>query len=212
MSLDDSSIGDATLLALFRSVTGTEIREDAAAKFTNRYLEKLVSLIQRNIAGRFQARFDAEDVAQSVLKSWFQGVRKRTIHPTCSTEIWPLISVMALNKVRNRVRFNEAGIRDVRRSEGNEELLEGVPDPTPEEAVAFEDMLQGISSALSDEVRSVLQLILEGYSVVEIAENLNVSTKTVSRRKSAIRREILKQLPDELRGVAERLAEGEEDD
>ncbi len=119
---------------------------------------------------------------------------------------------MALNKVRNRVRFNEAGIRDVRRSEGNEELLEGVPDPTPEEAVAFEDMLQGISSALSDEVRSVLQLILEGYSVVEIAENLNVSTKTVSRRKSAIRREILKQLPDELRGVAERLAEGEEDD
>lgn len=210
MKLDDSSIGDATLLALFRSVNGSDIREDAAAEFANRYMEKLVSLIQMNIAERFQARFDAEDVAQSVLNSWFAGVKKRTIHPTSSTEIWPLISVMALNKVRNRVRFNQAGIRDVRRSEGNDVLFETIPDPTPTEALEFQDMLESVSKALSEDSRSVLRLILEGHSVAEIADKLQMSTKTVGRRKKDIRSQILNHLPEELRDVAERLAIDEE--
>ena len=210
MKLDDSSIGDATLLALFRSVNGSDIREDAAAEFANRYMEKLVSLIQKNIAERFQARFDAEDVAQSVLNSWFAGVKKRTIHPTSSTEIWPLISVMALNKVRNRVRFNQAGIRDVRRSEGNDVLSQSIPDPTPAEALEFQDMLESVSAALPEDSRSVLRLILEGHSVAEIADKLQMSTKTVGRRKKDIRNQILNHLPEELRDVAERLAIDEE--
>lgn len=206
MKPDDSSIGDETLQAFFRSCAGSAIPEDAAAKFANCYMEKLLALIQRNIADRFQARFDADDVVQSVLNSWFQGVRRRSIHPTSSTEIWPLISVMALNKVRNRIRFNQAHIRDVRRSGGDNEILESVPSPTPDEAFAFEDMLQAISAALQDDSREVLRLILEGCSVAEIADQLKISTRTVARRKKDIRKQILKHLPEELRGVAEQLA------
>ena len=210
MNIEDSSIGDATLLALFRSCTGSEFRQDAAAKFAARYMEKLVSLIQRNIAARFQPRFDAEDVAQSVLQSWFAGVRRRSIHPTSGTEIWPLISVMALNKVRNRIRFHQAERRSVQRSEDGEVSAAEMPDPTTHDATEFEDMLHSIGSSLDEDGRAVLHLILEGYSVAEIAEKLQISTKTVTRRKKEIRRQILSHLPDELRLVAEQLASADE--
>ena len=113
---------------------------------------------------------------------------------------------MALNKVRNRIRFNQAHIRDVRRSGGDNEILESVPSPTPDEAFAFEDMLQAISAALQDDSREVLRLILEGCSVAEIADQLKISTRTVARRKKDIRKQILNHLPEELRGVAEQLA------
>jgi len=205
------SAGDLTLVALFRSCTGEEVKQDAAGKFADRYMEKLVSLIQRNISGRFQSRFDAEDVAQSVMRSWFEGVRKRKIHPTSSSEIWPLISVMALNKVRNRIRFNQAGRRDVRQSEAGDEIFDQIPEPTPDDVVAFEDMLQVISDSLDEQSREVLQLILEGYSVTEISERLEVSTKTIQRRKKTIREQILKHLPDDLRAIAESFADDRED-
>lgn len=203
MTLNNSSLGDATLLALVRSCAGSEVSEDAAAQFAHRYMEKLLSLIQRNIAARFQPRFDAEDVAQSVLNSWFEGVRRRSIHPTSSTEIWPLISVLALNKVRNRIRFHQAKIRDIRQTEESDGYPDTVPDPTPDEAVIFEDLLQAVSVALSDDGRNVLRLILEGYSVTEIAEKLCISTKTVARRKAEIRKHVLSHLPEELLAVAE---------
>lgn len=205
--MNDSTIGDATLVAMFRSCSGAEIRQEAAAKFADRYMEKLVSLIQRNLAGRFQARFDADDVAQSVMNSWFEGVRKRSIHPTSSSDIWPLISVMALNKVRNRIRFHEAAIRDVRRTEGGDEIFNGIPEPTPDEAVAFEDLLNTVSNALDEQSREVLRMILEGHSVTEIAEQLQVSTKTISRRKMAIREQILKHLPEDMQLVVQQLIE-----
>lgn len=205
------SAGDLTLVALFRSCTGEEVKQDAAGKFADRYMEKLVSLIQRNISGRFQSRFDAEDVAQSVMRSWFEGVRKRKIHPTSSSEIWPLISVMALNKVRNRIRFNQAGRRDVRQSEAGDEIFDQIPEPTPDDVVAFEDMLQVISDSLDEQSREVLQLILEGYSVTEISERLEVSTKTIQRRKKTIREQILKHLPDDLRAIAESFVDDRED-
>lgn len=173
-------------------------------------MEKLVSLIQKNIAARFQPRFDAEDVAQSVLNSWFEGVRRRSIHPTSGTEIWPLISVMALNKVRNRIRFHQAERRSVQRSEDGEVYAEEMPDPTSHDAVEFADMLNAISSSLNEDSREVLRLILEGHSVAEISDKLQMSTKTVSRRKKDIRKQILSHLPDDLRVVAEQLASEDE--
>ena len=212
MSDSASSVGDATLVALFRSCSGEEIKQDAARQFAERYMEKLVSLIERNISGRFQARFDAEDVAQSVMRSWFEGVKKRKIHPTSSSEIWPLISVMALNKVRNRIRFNQAGIRDVRKSDGGEEVFDGIPEPGPEDAIDFEDTLQTICTALDEQSREVLRLILEGYSVAEISDRLKVSTKTIKRRKDVIRDQILMHLPKELRSIAQSFSDESDED
>ena len=212
MSDSASSVGDATLVALFRSCSGEEIKQDAARQFAERYMEKLVSLIERNISGRFQARFDAEDVAQSVMRSWFEGVKKRKIHPTSSSEIWPLISVMALNKVRNQIRYNLAKIRDVQKSVDGEQIFDAVPVPNHEDGVVFEDLLASISNALDEQTREVLRLILEGYSVAEISDRLKVSTKTIQRRKGSIRGQILLNLPEELRSIAQSFSDESEED
>jgi RNA polymerase sigma factor (sigma-70 family) len=166
-------------------------------------MDKLLSLVQRKVSGRLGSRFDAEDVVQSVMNSWFDGIRERRIHPTSGSEIWPLIAAIALNKVRSRIRSALTHKNDVFRNEAAGDLVNTLPEPTPEDAVEFADLLEAISRNVDEKSIQVLRLILEGYSVTEISDLIKVSTKTVQRRKQNLRREILKHLPEDLRSVVE---------
>lgn len=203
MSHGLSSAGDATLMELFRCSADHQIQQDAAQQFVGRYMDKLLSLVQRKVSGRLGSRFDAEDVVQSVMNSWFDGIRKRRIHPTSGSEIWPLIAAIALNKVRSRIRSALTHKNDVFRNEAAGDLVNTLPEPTPEDAVEFADLLEAISRNVDEKSIQVLRLILEGYSVTDISDLIKVSTKTVQRRKQNLRREILKHLPEDLRSVVE---------
>jgi DNA-directed RNA polymerase specialized sigma24 family protein len=132
---DGAQHGDLTLLSLFRSGLGRSVREDAAAVFVQRYMEKLTSLVERNLSDRFRGRVDAGDVVQDVLASWFRGVGQRRIRPNTPNEIWPLIVTITLFKVRKRIRKETAEIRDVRRTvvTDTDWDLEDIRDPGPEE-------------------------------------------------------------------------------
>jgi RNA polymerase sigma factor (sigma-70 family) len=199
---DESSVGDFTLMRLYRSCGLEDIGEEAAAKFTQRYLEKLVSLIDANMSAKLQAQFDAEDVAQSVLNSWFQGIRRRRISPQSSTEIWSLISVIALNKIRNRVRAFAAKKREGSRVRESGEIIENFPEPEPGDIIEMEDFIAALKQRLTPRSQRVLQLSLEGLSVKEIAEDLGVVTRTIQRCREELRKESLALLPEDLRETA----------
>lgn len=199
MTHEDPLPGDMTLTAMFRSGGLPDIQEEAAKQFADRYLEQLLSLIERNTSQRMQVCFSPEDVAQSVLASWFIGVRERRITPAEGDQIWPLISVIALNKVRERIRFHQAGKRDVRKVAGNSDLLEQIAQPTERDALEFQDFLELISSRLSPQNLQILQLTMQGWSMNRIAEYLGVVTRTIRRRKQEIREALLPYLPDSLR-------------
>lgn len=198
LSWNESSVGDLTLIRLLGDDQTGNPNERAAAEFVSRYLEKLLSLIERNTAARYQSRFDPEDVAQSVLMSWIGAVHQGEVHPSCQDEIWKLLSVIALCKVRNRVRFHDAEKRRVARTDSQSALPFVAVEPQEQDAVEFSETLESLAKNLPERASRVLQLILEGHGVAEIAEKLDVSTKTVQREKNRIGKQLMELIPGDL--------------
>ena len=184
---DPRNFGDLTLLRILReNAPGESLSEDAAEEFVVRYMQQLLSLVNRNLAARFRTRVDPEDIGQSVFRSWFSGVKSGRIDPSSKDEVWRLLSVIALNKTRNKVRHHEAQKHDVRRTEAGEGILPGIPRPTDADATVFVDWVDSIGRSLDTNPRQTLELILQGLSVQEIADELGVTTKSVTRYKKRI--------------------------
>jgi RNA polymerase sigma factor (sigma-70 family) len=196
------SVGDVTLMALLNSAGMREISEDAAAQFYARYMEKLMSLVQRNLASRFAARVDPEDLVQSIFRSWFTGAKEGRFQPASKDEVWKLLSVVALNKVRNKVKFHDAQRRAVSRTESGDEIFGGFPEPTPEDARKFVELIEAASQRLEEMPRRTLELTIEGKSVEEIATELGRTTRSVSRYKTLYIAPVLQELlDDDLKGL-----------
>lgn len=183
---DDDWPSDVSLLRQFAEGNGEDISEEAASEFCARYMAKLMSLVQRNLAGRFAARVDAEDIVQSVLRTWFRRTQAGNLAPASTAEVWKLLSVIALCKVRNKVKFHDAQRRAVARTQGDSEVLGAVPDPTDQDAIEFLDTVRAAGQKMDPMARRTLELILEDRSVEEIAAELGRTTKSVQRYKKQI--------------------------
>ena len=60
-------------------------------------------------------------------------------------------------------------------------------EPSPEEATAFLDQLQHFFAKLADEERRILELRMEGYNNVEIAQRLGISDRKIRRLMERVR-------------------------
>lgn len=141
--------GDLTLLGQWKLGD-----QDAANEFHNRYVEKLLSLIQGNIARRFGSRFDADDVAQSVLRTFFGAAADGRLKVSRNDDVWKLLATIALNKVRNQVKFHDAQKRRGGQTAPGPELLDGLGDPTDQDAVEIADLVETMIRACLKEWRS----------------------------------------------------------
>src|SRR5437870_3821251 len=100
---------DQSLLRRFRLG-----QEDAAAEIYRRYAPRLHSLARRQCSGSLALRVDADDIVQSVFSAFFEGARKGLYDVPDGEDLWRLILVIALNKVRAKRIFHRAAKRDVR--------------------------------------------------------------------------------------------------
>ena len=213
MNDKQKSVGDVTLMGLLNASGNKDVSEDAATQFYARYMEKLMSLVERNLASRFSSRVDPEDLVQSIFRSWFNGAKKGRIKPASKDEVWKLLSVVALNKVRNKVKFHDANRRAVSRTEADEAVFGSIPEPTMEDATDFLDLVKTAGSRLDDMSRRTLELILEGKSVEEIANELGRTTRSVTRYKDRIGDVLRELLDDDLKQLGGDLeADNEADD
>ena len=183
---EQKSTSDLSLIRLLRQSGSGDVSEGAATEFYARYMQKLMSLVERNLASRFGARIDPEDILQTVFRTWFRQAKEGRIDPGSQDEIWKLLSVIALNKVRNKVKFHDAQRRSVGRTQGNQNILGAVPEPSADDATEFLDMVETAGQQMSDNARLTLQMILEGKSNQEIAAELGRTTKSVGRYKKEI--------------------------
>src|SRR5687768_13755623 len=99
--------GDATLLRRFRSGD-----EDAASELFERYVGKLINLAQRRLSGQLGRRIDPEDVVQSAFRSFFRGARDGRFRVEPGQELWRLLAVMTITKIRKQVEYHTANKRD----------------------------------------------------------------------------------------------------
>ena len=168
---------DARLLRRYR-----EGDETAATDLYLRYAPRLRALARQYCTPPYAGRFDADDVIQSVFRIFFHGAKRRVYEVPPQGELWGLLMVLALNKVRALVGHHQADKRAVRHTAS-------VPNMDAHPALAADDSAAAFLKLVMDEQlaalpesnRAIIQLRAEGHEVGEIARRTGRSRRTVER-------------------------------
>jgi RNA polymerase sigma factor (sigma-70 family) len=165
--------------------------QQAASALWDRYMERLLGLVNERLANRYRSRFGASDVCQSALRSMLRRVQGDEYSFEHDGGVWSLLAQIALNKLNSRIRFEQAKRRSVTRERSmaadNEDSATDFVDaisrePSGEDVTEFRDLLREVLGRLSPEQRRYLVLQLRGgYSQKEIAKRLNLCDRTIRR-------------------------------
>jgi len=163
--------------------------ETAAGELLDRYASRLIALAMSRIHGRLQRRFDAEDVVQSALGSFFRRVSEGAYEVDDEHGLWPLLATITINKLRKRIDFHGAGKRAL---DAEESIFTGgsavtfvpaalVEEPGHEDEVALIEELDVVFAKLSSLHREIVMRSLAGDSSLVVAEDVNRTERTVRR-------------------------------
>jgi len=175
--------------------------QGAAAKLYYRYVERLVNLAQRRLSSKLAARVDPEDIVQSVFRSFFLRAKQGKFVFKGDDDIWKLLVQITIHKTLKQVAHHRRGKRDaaaeVPAIAGDVDLLVSYlsREPTPEEAAIFVDELAFFLRNQRPEDGKIIEMRLEGFDQVEIAERLGVSDRTIRRLMERIRSLAVQEMP-----------------
>jgi RNA polymerase sigma factor (sigma-70 family) len=179
-------VDDVSVHLLARWRTGDQ---QAAAELFDRYAKRLTALAQRRLPARLGVRVDAEDIVQSVYRSFFIAARNGRYVLERSGDLWRLLFGITMHKVQHQVRYHRAGKRDVD-LEQPAAGKDGVPstpedvtarESSGEDAVALSDLLEQAMAGIDLIERRMIELRLQGYRVGEIASDTGRCVHTVLR-------------------------------
>src|SRR5262245_20820873 len=74
--------------------------QDAATELYTRYVHRLRALAERRCASSLARCLDADDIVQSIFRTFFRGVRQGFYDVPEGDALWKLLLVIALNKIR----------------------------------------------------------------------------------------------------------------
>jgi RNA polymerase sigma-70 factor (ECF subfamily) len=167
--------------------------QEAAEELFRRYTRRLIALAQRRLPSHLSQRVDAEDVIQSVYRSFFDAARRDPLDLRRGGDLWRLLVTITLNKVRDQGKRQMRGKRAIRREShfGSEDSLIGLQargrEPSPLEAAALAEQLEQVMRRLDPLARRVLELRLQGHNHEEIAAATQRTQRTVIRILKEIR-------------------------
>ena len=167
---------DRTLLRRFE-----DGHHDAATELYLRYANRLAALARSQTGEALSSRFDPEDVVQSVFRTFFRRASEGLYQVPAGDELWQLLLVLALNKVRALGAFHRARKRDVTKTT-NDKVLDEVLNGADDIAVSTLRMVVAEQlNEVSDIQRKMVELRIEGFEIGEIASRTNRSRRTVER-------------------------------
>ena len=168
--------------------------KEAVRDIWDRYFPRVVWLAGRRLQGQRRQAADEEDVAISVMESFFRAASADRFPDLNDKEgIWRLLSRMTHRKVIDQVRRNSA------RPAVGESALDGgsglshplaslaSSDPTPAVMAMVSDEIERLLEIIPEDYRPIVFLKLEGLTMPEIAKHCGVHVTTVERRLRVIR-------------------------
>ena len=173
-----SDASDHSLLK--RYVVG---EQDAATELYLRYSNRLQAWASSQTSPVLSTRFDEEDVIQSVFRTFFRRVSEGLYDVPPGDELWQLLLVIALNKVRKLATFHRAQKRDVRKSQ-DADLLETTGKLKTRDETSLkvlEMVIEELLSGRTSTQQSIVRLRIDGYQIDDIAERTQQSKRTVER-------------------------------
>jgi len=157
--------------------------EDAAEALYHRYAHRLRALVRARRSKDLVGLVDHEDVVQSAFGSFFRGVNRGSYNAPAGQDLWHLLLVITLNKIRATGVFHHAAKRDVRHTVGGEGI-ERYPDGFRSDGDTYAFLKLAVQEALDrlpDQYKLVVRLRMEGNEVSEIADKIGRSKRSVER-------------------------------
>jgi RNA polymerase sigma-70 factor (ECF subfamily) len=185
-----SHSSDASLLSGVRAG-----EDDAASELYRRYAPRLIALARKRWPALLAGRVDPDDIIQSVFRTFFNHTREGLYHVAEGSDLWCLLAVIAVNKIRVQQTRQFAAKRDVRRTQSGDAAewndVLGSSDDTQMNLVVDE-----LLESLPTEHRRVVEMRLEGYEVATVAKRIGRSKRTVERLLHECRERLQNWLPD----------------
>lgn len=178
---------------------------DAFEKIWEHYFEELLEVARGVMRQRKRwSIIDEDDIVQNALLSVCQGLPKNKSYEKVTTResLWPILVAITKFKVADNFRRESAAKRGAGKvvSEANLEqnvdsssalgLAQLVADdtPTPHDIVEMSEQLSVLMTLLPrDDLKQIAKLHLEGWKNNEIAEKLEISTRSVERKLALVR-------------------------
>lgn len=151
--------------------------DDAATLLYFRYAEQLRSLASTRLGGDLACRVEADDIVQSVFRTFFRRAARGEFEVPEGEDLWRLFLVIALNKVRNAAARHRAARRDVRRTATEATEVEVPADALSHLRMSIDEVL----SQLPESSRAIVERRVEGHEVAEIANLVGRSKRSVER-------------------------------
>ena len=161
--------------------------ESAAKELFDKHCERLLRLARRRIGQRMASRFDPEDVVQSAFRTFFARVKNDEFEFAHEDDTFKLLVRLTVRKTLRRIQHHRAEKRNPEAEMGHPADGSGVfaqvasDEPNAEVEVALLDEFERFVGQLPELDRQVLELKVQGFGTVEIAERLGTYDRKVRR-------------------------------
>jgi len=186
------------LVELFR-----EGDEDAAGEMFQRYVERLIAVARNRLSAKMKRRIDAEDVVQSAFRSFFAHAQRGRYEIEETGDLWRLLVVITINKLRQKVEYHTAAKRGFNREQsqrqdtsfafGYEAIDKG---PSPDAELAVNEEIEQLTAGMDEIQRRIVELRLKGFGIEEIATEVGRSERTVRRLMDKVRDRLQQRMSD----------------
>jgi len=162
----------------------------AVAEFCRRYGPMIERLAERRLSAPLKRRIGAEDVAQSVCRTFIRRAGEGQFELCEGDGLWGLLCAIALTKIREQTRFHlrqKRSLRDERHldsvaADGERKMPESADSgPTPDAIAEVADTFDKLLAGFDEEERRIIELKLQDYTQEEIAERMQCSDRTIRR-------------------------------
>jgi RNA polymerase sigma-70 factor (ECF subfamily) len=170
--------------------------QTAATILYERYARRLRQLVEANCSAELARCLEPEDILQSVFRRFFEQARKGLYDAPSESDLWKVLLVIALNRVRDLGDFYRAAKRDVRLtvSGSSDETLLGQHLRDDSTNCFLRLVVEESLALLPPLSRTICELRLEGHEVAEISDQVGRSRRTVERLLQECRRRLLESL------------------
>jgi RNA polymerase sigma-70 factor, ECF subfamily len=165
---------------------------EAARQLYERYAQRLRALAWARTPLKLARRLEADDIVQSVFRIFLQRAWNGHYEVPSGEDLWGLLLVITLNKIRSLNDYHLAAKRDARQTTSMTDdsgFAQASMQRDNSERLFLNLCIQEAMDTLPQEFKSVVELRLAGHEVAEIAQVMGRSKRTVERSlQEAIRR------------------------
>ena len=175
----------------FRNLINQAIagQESAAALIVENHTDALVRVARQRIGNKLGQRVDAEDVLQSVYRSFFGRLQEGQYEIQTGRDLWNLLVRMTLNKICRQATYHQRQKRDMGQEQvaanSSSELpladMARAEEPDPQDAAMLIEAVEELLAGLKEGDRPIVELRLQGYTTPEIATETGRAERSIRR-------------------------------